>query len=65
MDATEPGGHRVSAERGHVAARTVVRFGLVLAVLSVAAMLSMAALFKLLARGAERRDAAAAAAAGL
>ena len=65
MDATEPAGHGPAAEPNRVSTRTVARFGVVLVVLSAAAMLSMAALFKFLERGAERRDAAATQAAGL
>ncbi len=65
MGATEPAGRGVAAEPDRVSMRTVACFGLVLAILSAAAMLSMAALFKFLERGAERRDAAATDAAGL
>jgi hypothetical protein len=65
LGATEPAGHGVAAEPDRVSTRTVLRFGLVLAVLSIVAMLLMAAFFKLLERGAERRDAATVDAAGL
>ena len=65
MAATEPTGHGVSAEPDHVSTRLVARFGVVLAIVSVAAMLLMAALFRFLDCGAERRDAAISAAAGM
>ncbi len=65
MGATEPTGHGVAAEPDRVSMRTVLRFGVALAVLSVAAMLLVAGLFKFLERGAERRDAATVDAAGL
>ncbi len=65
MAATEPAGHGVAAEPDRVSTRLVTRFGVILAILSVAAMLLMAALFQLLDRGAERRDAAISAAAGM
>ncbi|HEY7369970.1 MAG TPA: hypothetical protein VIA29_08785 [Thermoanaerobaculia bacterium] len=65
MDATEPAGHGVAAEPDVVSTKTVVRFGILLAILSAVAMLSMAALFKFLERGADRRDAAETAEAGL
>jgi hypothetical protein len=65
MAATEPAGHGVAAEPDRVSTRLVTRFGVILAILSVAAMLLMAALFQLLDRSAERRDAAARASAGM
>lgn len=55
----------VSAEPDRVGTRIVVRFGFAVAILSLAAMMLVGALFKLLERGARRRDAAAAQAAGL
>jgi hypothetical protein len=65
MAATEPADHGVAAEPDRVSTRLVTRFGVILVILSVAAMLLMAALFQLLDRGAERRDAAARASAGM
>jgi len=65
MGETEPPVHGVSAEPDRVGTRLVTRFALVVVILSVAAMLLVAALFKLLERGAMRRDAVAADAAGL
>jgi hypothetical protein len=64
MAATEPAGHGVAAEPDRVSTRLVMRFGIILAILSVTAMLLMAGLFRLLDRGADRRDAAARASAG-
>lgn len=65
MAVSEPGGHGVSAEPNRVSGRLVARFSLAVAVLSVAAILLMVALFHWLERGARIRDAAAAEAAGL
>ena len=65
MGATEPTGHGVSAEPDRVSKPMVLRFGVVVAVLTIASMLLMGALFRFLDRSAERRDAAAADAAGL
>ena len=65
MGATDPAGHGVAVEPDRVSTRVVFRFALILAVLSIVAMLLMAALFKFLERGAVRRDAASIDAAGL
>jgi hypothetical protein len=67
MGATEPTGHGhgVTVEPDRVSARLVWRFGLLLAALSVAAMLLMVALFRFLDLSAKRRDAATVDAAGL
>jgi hypothetical protein len=65
MGTTEPSGHGVAVEPDRVSTRVVVRFAVVLAILSVATMLLMAALFKFLEGGAVRHDAASIDAAGL
>ncbi len=67
MGATEPDGHDhgVRVEPDHLSAPLVLRFGLVLAAVSVATMLLMVALFRYLDLRAERRDAAAVDAAGV
>jgi hypothetical protein len=65
MGATEPAGHGVAVEPDRVSTRVVLRFAVILAVLSIVAMFLMAALFKFLERGAVRRDAASIDAAGL
>lgn len=65
MGETEPTVHGVAAEPDRVGTRIVARFALALVILSLAAMLLVAALFKLLERGARHQDSAAADAAGL
>ena len=65
MGATDPAGHGVAVEPDRVSTRLVYRFAVALAVMSIVAMLLMAALFKFLERGAVRRDAASIDAAGL
>jgi hypothetical protein len=65
MGVTDPAGHGVAAEPDRVSTRVVLRFGVIVAALSVVAMLLMAALFKLLERGAVLRDTASIDAAGL
>ena len=65
MGGTEPTVPGVAAEPDRVGTRIVVRFGVAVVILSVAAMLLVGALFKLFERGARRRDAASTRAAGL
>jgi hypothetical protein len=65
MGASERETHGVAVEPSRISTRMAVGLGVVLAVLSVAAMLLVAGLFGIFERGAERRDTAAADAAGL
>lgn len=65
MGGTEPTVPVVSAEPDRIGSRLVTRFAVTIVILTVAAMLLVAALFKLLERGATRTDAAAVDAAGL
>lgn len=64
MDANKPH-EEVRAEPDRVSSRIVLGFGVVLVVLTIVAMALMAALFRGLDRGAEKRDAASVAEAGL
>jgi len=68
MDATRDaghGGHDVAVEPDRVSIRTVVGFGVALAVIAAIAMALVVGLFKLLDRGAEKKDAAVVAGVGL
>ena len=61
----DPHAHEVRAEPAGVDSRIVVGFGVVLVILTIVSMALMAAIFRGLDRGAEKRDAASVAAAGL
>jgi len=63
--ASEPEHGRVAAEPDRVSSRVVVGFGIALAVFTAVSMLLVAALFRGLSRGAEKKDRAAISAAGL
>src|SRR5262249_4153009 len=68
MDATRDaghGGHDVAVEPGRGSIRAGVRFGVALAVIAAIAMALVVGLFKLLDRGAEKKDAAVVAGVGL
>ena len=67
MDANkhEPGGHGVAAEPDRVSSRIVVGFGVVLTVVTIAAMLLMIVLFRDIDTKAEKKDDASIAAAGM
>jgi hypothetical protein len=69
MDANKPAppahGHGVEAEADRVSTKIVVTFGIVVMLMCVVAAVLMAALFRTLDRGAERKDEKLIAAAGL
>jgi hypothetical protein len=69
MDANKPApqepGHGVAVEPDHVSTKIVVTFGIVVMLMGIAAAVLMAALFRTLDRGAEKKDEKLIAAAGL